>query len=118
MNHRHFIYQCQTKVHELQQDEFKDFQALFINSRTFKALNFCFQTQVHLRTFKFCTNPVISYSGVIVLKQRCQRGACLSKTSKNTILIIKINAQHNPLSKVIKTRFKIESIYCAVSSLT
>ena len=29
----------------------------------------------------------------------------------NDILIIKINAQHNALSKAIKTRFKIESIY-------
>ena len=27
------------------------------------------------------------------------------------ILIIKINAQHNALTKAIKTRFKIESIY-------
>ena len=32
------------------------------------------------------------------------------------ILIIKINAQHNALSKAIKTRFKIEIIYCDVSS--
>ena len=32
------------------------------------------------------------------------------------ILIIKINAQHNALSKAIKTRFKIERIYCDVSS--
>ena len=36
------------------------------------------------------------------------------------ILIMKINAQHNALSKAIKTRFKIESIYllnyCDVSS--
>ena len=32
------------------------------------------------------------------------------------ILIIKINAQHNASSKAIKTRFKIESIYCDVSS--
>ena len=29
----------------------------------------------------------------------------------NLILIIKINAQHNALSKAIKTRFEIESIY-------
>ena len=33
-----------------------------------------------------------------------------------SILIIKINAQHNALSKAIKTRFKIEIIYCDVSS--
>ena len=26
------------------------------NSRTFKALNFCFQIQGHSTTFKFCTN--------------------------------------------------------------
>ena len=32
------------------------------------------------------------------------------------ILIIKINAQHNALSKAIKTRSKIEIIYCDVSS--
>jgi hypothetical protein len=32
--------------------KFKDF------SRTFKALNFCFQIHGHSRTFKFCTNPV------------------------------------------------------------
>ena len=32
------------------------------------------------------------------------------------ILIIKINAQHSALSKAIKTRFKIEIIYCDVSS--
>ena len=32
------------------------------------------------------------------------------------ILIIKISAQHNALSKAIKTRFKIEIIYCDVSS--
>ena len=39
-------------------DEFKVFKHFFINSRTFKALNFCYQTQAHLSTFKFCTNPV------------------------------------------------------------
>ena len=33
-----------------------------------------------------------------------------------SILIIKINAQHSALSKAIKTRFKIEIIYCDVSS--
>ena len=33
------------------------------------------------------------------------------------ILIIKINAQHNALSKAIKTRFKIESIYYATFRL-
>ena len=57
MNHRHLIYQCQTKVHELQQDELKGFQALFINSRTFKALNFCFQTQVHLKDIQVLYEP-------------------------------------------------------------
>ena len=36
---------------------------------------------------------------------------------RKRILIIKINAQHNALSKVIKTRFEIENIYlCDVSS--
>ena len=34
----------------------------------------------------------------------------------HAILIIKINAQHSALSKAIKTRFKIEIIYCDVSS--
>ena len=37
-------------------------------------------------------------------------------TVLSNILIIKINAQHNALSKAIKTRFKIEIIYCDVSS--
>ena len=41
------------------------------------------------------------------------------KTTKlytRIFLIIKINAQHSALSKAIKTRFKIEIIYCDVSS--
>ena len=38
------------------------------------------------------------------------------KKKKYNILIIKINAQHSALSKAIKTRFKIEIIYCDVSS--
>ena len=45
-----------------QDDEFEDFQALSIKfkiSRDSKALNFSFQIQGHLRTFKFCTNPII-----------------------------------------------------------
>ena len=42
------------------------------------------------------------------LQYRYNFGVCQSAYS---ILIIKINAQHNALSKATKTRFNIESIY-------
>ena len=40
----------------------RTFKHFLIYSRIFKALNFCFQIQGHLRTFKFCTNPDTPYS--------------------------------------------------------
>ena len=46
------------------------------------------------------------------LKLRIQ----LFKTNSLLYSYYEDNAQHNALSKAIKTRFKIESIYCDVSS--
>ena len=46
-------------IQKLKQDEFKVFKHFLIDSRTFKTKNFRFQTQGHLRTFKFCTNSVL-----------------------------------------------------------
>ena len=40
----------------------RTFKHFLIYSRTFKALNFCFKIQGHLRTFKSCTNPDTPYS--------------------------------------------------------
>ena len=38
----------------------RTFEQFLINLRNFKALDFSFQIQGHLRTSKFCTNPDIS----------------------------------------------------------
>ena len=75
MKHRNSTFNVKKNVQKLKQDEFKNFQALFIKFKNFQALfikfknfqalfikfkvlNFGFQIQEHLRTFKFCTNPI------------------------------------------------------------
>ena len=54
MNHHNFILKVRN-AHKLKQEKFKKaFEDFLICSRTFKAFNFCFQIQGHLRSFKFC----------------------------------------------------------------
>jgi hypothetical protein len=45
------------KISTISKNNLRTFKLFFINSRTFKALNFCFQIQGPSRIFKFCTNP-------------------------------------------------------------
>ena len=50
------------KMSKKSKKDSRTFEHFFINSRTFKAFNFCFQIQGLSRIFKFCTNPVLNYT--------------------------------------------------------
>jgi hypothetical protein len=56
-----FLMRNNFRKYPLKQDNIRT----YINSRTFKALTFCFQIQVLSRICKFCTNPVIFITNLL-----------------------------------------------------
>ena len=67
------------------------FKHFFINSKTFEALNFCFQIQGLSRIFKFCTNPgkrsilLACDWGEISKQRRVTVAMHMHKTCTNTV---------------------------------
>ena len=66
MNHQDLIYQCQTKVHTLKQDEFNDFQALLYKFKDFQCLELLFSNSSTFKDIQVLYEPC--YTSWIQLK--------------------------------------------------